>query len=248
MLILFGLGFVYTPFISYVTARLEGMVGQVVEIPMLREAALILSGYRGVACWFLPLPMANYGAMTVFYRQCELTGTRFVSIWKTKIVLFPIILISSIFFMNFIWGLDRVPSGAYPYAQKMWDLNAANATIMFSSTLGEYSIFEQAFRWPYVAWGAGLAGALMGALSWAGAPVLLAYGMVRGLGQTLPHSIVPQFIGALIGRYYFQKRLGLRWRQYIPVVSAGFACGMGLITTVGVGITFLNKAVIKLPF
>jgi len=38
----------------------------------------------------------------------------------------------------------------------------------------------------------------------------------------------------LIGRYYFQKRLGLRWRQYIPVVAAGFACGMGLITTVGV--------------
>jgi hypothetical protein len=60
--------------------------------------------------------------------------------------------------------------------------------------------------------------------------------------------LCPQFIGALIGRYYFQKKLGLKWRQYIPVVAAGFACGMGLITTVGVGITFLNKAVIKLPF
>jgi hypothetical protein len=56
VLVLFFLGFVYTPLISYVTARLEGMVGQVVEIPMIREAALILSGYQGVACWFLPLP------------------------------------------------------------------------------------------------------------------------------------------------------------------------------------------------
>jgi hypothetical protein len=85
-------------------------------------------------------------------------------------------------------------------------------------------------------------------LSWLGAPIMLVYGLIRGLGQSMPHVIIPQFIGALIGRYYFQKKLKLRWRQYIPVVSAGFACGMGLITTVGVGITFLSKAVIRLPF
>jgi len=192
--------------------------------------------------------MANYGQMTVFYRQCELTGTRFTSVWKTNLFLYPIILLSSIFFMNFIWGLDKVPSSAYPYAQKMWELNAANQCIMFSSTLGDYSIFEQAFRWKYVLLGAGAGSVLFAAANLLGAPVLLAYGLVRGLGQSLPHSIVPQFIGALIGRYYFQKRLGLKWRQYIPVAAAGFGCGMGLITTVGVGITFLNKAVIKLPF
>ncbi|MDA0321408.1 MAG: peptide transporter [Verrucomicrobia bacterium] len=248
VLMLLFLGFVYTPLISYVTARLEGMVGQVVEIPMIREAALILSGYRGVACWFLPLPMANYGQMTVFYRQCELTGTRFTSIWKAKIFLYPIILISSIFFMNFIWGLAKVPSSAYPYALKMWELNAANQCIMFSSTMGEYSMFEEAFNWRYLSFGAVFGGVLFGAMNLLGAPVMLVYGVVRGLGQSLPHAILPQFIGAVIGRFYFQKRLGLKWRQYIPVVAAGFACGMGLITTVGVGITFLNKAIIKLPF
>jgi len=248
VLILFVLGFAYTPLISYVTARLEGMVGQVVEIPMIREAALILSGYRGVACWFLPTPIANYGAMTVFYRQCELTGTRFTSIWKTKFFLYPIILISSIFFMNFIWGLDKVPSNAYPYAQRIWELHAANQTIMYSATLGEFSRFEQAFRWLYVAVGAGFGSVLFFGLRWLGAPVMLTYGVVRGLGQNVTHSPIPQLLGALIGRFYFQKRLGLKWRQYIPVVAAGFACGMGLITTVGVGITFLNKAIIKLPF
>jgi len=246
--VLFFLGFVYTPLISYVTARLEGMVGQVVEIPMIREATLILSGYRGVACWFLPMPLANYGQMTVFYRQCELTGTKFTSIWKTKLVLYPIILVSSIFFMNFIWGLDKVPSSAYPYAEKMWELNALNQSIVYTSTLGEYSMFEQAFNWIYLGVG-GLFGLVLFGFMWTvGAPVMLTYGVVRGLGQSMPHAIIPQFIGALIGRYYFQKRLGLKWRQYIPVVAAGFACGMGLITTVGVGITFLNKAVISLPY
>ncbi|MBU1694204.1 MAG: OPT/YSL family transporter, partial [Verrucomicrobia bacterium] len=227
MIVLLFLGFIYTPIISYVTARLEGMVGQVVEVPFIREAALILSGYQGVACWFLPIPIANYGQMAVFYKQCELTGTRFPSIWKTQVVLFPIILISSIFFMNFIWGLNEVPSAVYPYAEMMWKLNAENACIMFSSTLGEYSIFEEAFNVAYIAAGLVFGVVLFGVMNTLGAPIMLTYGVVRGLGGVMPHWVIPQFIGALIGRYYFQKRLGLRWRQYIPVVSAGFACGMG---------------------
>jgi hypothetical protein len=249
MIALFFFGFIYTPIISYVTARLEGIAGQVVEIPMIREASLILSGYTGgVKVWFLPLPIANYGMMTVQYRQCELTGTKFVSMWKTNIVLYPIILASSILFASFIWGLAEVPSAVYPYAQKMWELEAMNRSIIFSSTLGEYSLFEDAFRWEYLGAGAGFGALLFGVLNTMGAPIFLTYGVVRGLGQSLPQMIIPQMIGALIGRFYFQKKLGLMWRQYIPVVAAGFACGMGLVTIFSVGITFLSKAVIQLPF
>jgi hypothetical protein len=220
----------------------------VVEIPYIKEASLILSGYRGVDCWFLPIPVASFGEMTVFYRQCELTGTKFTSIWKTKLILYPIILTSGIVFMNLIWGLAEVPSSVYPFAQKMWPLNAANACIMYSATLGEYSIFEEAFRWSYVFAGTIFGTALFGVMSSLGAPIFLIYGVVRGLGQSMPHIIIPQFIGALLGKFYFQKKLGLKWKQYVPVVSAGFACGMGLITTVGIGIQFLSKAVIQLPF
>jgi hypothetical protein len=248
MVILCFLGFLYTPLISYVTARLEGMVGEVVEIPYIREACIIFSGYTGVKCWFLPIPVANYGQMTVFYRQCELTGTRFTSIWKTQVILYPIILISSIFFMNFIWGLGEVPSPVYPYAQRMWDLSAANSCIMFTATLGEYSIFEQAFNFWYILVGAGFGLFLFGGLSAVGSPVFLMYGLVRGLGQSMPHVIIPQFIGALLGRYYFRKKFGDRWRQYIPVVAAGYGCGVGLVTTLGIGVTFLSKAVIQMPF
>lgn len=246
--ILIFLGIVYTPLISYVTARLEGMVGQVVEVPMIREAALIFSGYKGIACWFVPMPIANYGMMTVFYRQCELTGTKFTSIWKTQIILYPIILVSSLFFMNFIWGLNPVPSFSYPYAQRMWELDAATRCIMYSATMGEYSMFEEAWNTVYFICGSGFGVVLFSVLQFFGAPIMLTYGVVRGLGQTIPHAIVAQFIGALIGQFYFKKRLGLKWRQYVPVVSAGFGCGMGLITTLGIGITFLSKSAIKLPF
>ncbi len=248
IVVLFILGFVYTPLISYVTARLEGMVGQAVEVPFIREASLIFSGYRGVACWFIPMPQANYGLMTVFYRKCELLGTKFTSIWKAKLFLYPIIVIASFVFMNFIWGLAEIPSAVYPFAQKMWELNANNACIMYSATLGEYSAFEDAFNGWYVSIGAGFGGMLFAILSFLGLPIFMVYGVVRGLGQTAPFIVVPQFIGALIGRYYFRRKLGKRWRQYVPVLAAGYACGAGLVTTLGVGITFLSKAVVQLPY
>jgi len=34
----------------------------------------------------------------------------------------------------------------------------------------------------------------------------------------------------------------------VPVVASGFACGAGLVTVLGIGITFMSKAVVQLPF
>jgi len=248
MIVLFGFGFLYTPLISYVTARLEGMAGQVVMIPFVREAAFILSGYRGVDVWFLPVPLQDYGRATVLYRQAELTGTRFWSIWKAEIVLVPIVLISTIFFANFIWSLAPIPSARYPYTEKVWELNAAISAIIHSSTLGRYSPFEEAFKWKVIL-GGGVFGLLLFGVTWTlRMPVLFVFGLIRGLSSTLPHIVVPQFIGALLSRFYFERRMGLKWRQYVPVVAAGFSCGMGLVTMLCVGVTFLAKAVIQLPY
>lgn len=240
--------FIYTPVISYVTARLEGIAGQVLNIPFVREASFILTGYRGVAIWFLPIPLHNYGAMTVFYRQCELTGTSFRSIWKAEILLTPIVLIGSLGFAHFIWGLAPIPSPQYLYAQEFWEVTAAQQALVFQATLGGFTEFEEAINKSYIAWGGGIGLALFAAMGWAGLPTFFIYGIVRGLGQTLPFGIPAEFVGALVGRYYFQKRLGLMWRQYIPVVAAGFFCGVGLVGTLGIGFTFLAKAVFKLPY
>ena len=239
---------IYTPVISYVTARLEGIAGEVLNIPFVREAAFIFSGYQGVAVWFLPIPLHNYGQMTVFYRQCELTGTSFWSIWKSELLLTPIIVVGSLLFAHLIWRLGPIPSQQYLFAQEWWEVTAAQQSIVFSSTLGGFTEFEEAFNVNYIGAGAVMGGVLFGGLAWLGTPVFFIYGVVRGLNQTLPFVILPQIIGALIGRYYFRKRLGLMWRQYIPVVFAGFSCGIGLVGTLGIGITFVTKSVFTLPF
>jgi len=245
--ILLFYGFVYTPMISYATARLEGIAGRTVSIPMVREASFILSGYQGVAIWFLPIPMDNYGDETKFYRTMELTGTKFWSIWKAQIILTPIILASSLFFANFIWSLGEIPGSQYPYAQEMWPFQAENRAFIYTATLGGFTIFEESLKPWVIVSGFGIAStafAVMSLMQW---PIFFIFGAVQGLGQTTPHAVIPQVIGALIGRYYFQKKYGKAWRQYIPVLLAGFSCGMGLTATFTMGITFLINSVFQVP-
>jgi hypothetical protein len=130
----------------------------------------------------------------------------------------------------------------------MWELTASTQTIVQSATLGRYSAFQDAFK-PYVLGaGAGFGLLLFVLMSLLRLPLMLIYGLIRGLNQTLPHAVIPQFIGAMVGRYYFERRLGLKWRQYVPVVAAGFSCGVGLVTVLGIGMNFLAKSVIKIPF
>lgn len=240
--------FVYTPIISYVTARLEGMCGQALNIPLAREVGFILSGYQGLAVWFLPIPLSNYGEDTMFYRKAELTGTRFWSLWKADLVLVPFILVCSIFFANFIWSLAPIPSQAYPYTEQIWEFEAQNNALVYSATMGEFSQFDRAINPWYIGIGLGLGTVGYALLAFFGAPVLLCYGFVRGMNQTMPHSVLPQFIGACLGQFYFKKKFGAMWRQYIPVVTAGFSCGMGLVTMFCIGVTFLSKAVYQLAY
>ncbi len=248
MIVLCFYGLVYTPVMSYVTARLEGMCGQAVNLPLVREAGFILSGYEGLKIWFLPIPLSNYGSDTVFYRQAELTGTRFWSVWKADFFLVPFILVCSIVFANFIWSLAPIPSAAYPFAQRMWEFQALNQTITWGATMDEFSPFYKALNLLYI--GAGSVAGLLTYIILAvfGAPILLAYGFVRGLNQTMPHSMFLMFFGALIGRFHFQKKFGPQWRKMIPVISAGFGCGMGLIAMLCVGITFLSQSIFQLGY
>jgi len=247
MVVLLFFGFIYTPIISYVSARLVGLVGQTVDIPYIREMSFILSGYHGVAIWFMPLPMNNYGTQTSNYRTAELTGTRFPSLWKADFILFPIVILGSLFFASFIWGLAEIPSSVYPAASKTWELQAKNSVLIMSSTTGDYSQFQQALSFIKISLGVGMGLVSFILLSLFQAPRLLFYGLVGGVGA-MPHYIILQFLGALLGRYYFEKKLGLRWREYIPVLAAGYGCGGGLILMFSMGLVFLSKSSSSLPY
>jgi hypothetical protein len=245
-------GFLYTPLISYITARMEGIAGQFVSLPMVREASFIAGakyfGYQGIEIWYAPIPIHNYGNATVSFREIELTGTSIRGIIKSEIVVFPVVMIASLLFSQFIWRLAPIPSSAYPFAQELWHLQALNSLLMQTATLEGNSLFFQALNWIYVG-----AGTLLGVITYLfltlfGLPVMLVYGLVRGLGQSTPHGLILEVIGALLGRFFFMRRYGAMWRQYAPVLLAGFSCGMGLMGMFAMGLTLILKSLARLPY
>lgn len=240
-------GFIYTPLISYVAARMEGIVGMTVQIPFVKEATFILTGYQGAAVWFAPFPAHNYGAQTLYFRKTELTGTKFTSMIKAELFVFPVTIIATIMFSQFIWRIAPVPSAAFPYAEKFWELIAFRQGLIYSSTMpgGTEGPFAQAFNWWYLLSGLGIALLAYAVLSFFALPVLLVYGVIRGLDQSTPDVILPQFIGALLGRYYFAKKFGSRWPQYRVVFFAGYGCGLGLIMMLSLGLVFISKSVFQ---
>lgn len=245
-------GFVYTPFISYVSARMEGITGQFVTLPLVREASFIAGaryfGYSGIEIWYAPIPIHNYAESTLEFRQIELTGTSLRGIIKAEVIAWPIVFVASILFSQFLWRLAPIPSAAYPYAAELWHLQALNTLLMQTSTLEGNSLFFQALSGPIVLAGLGLGLVFYNILNLFGLPIMLVYGLVRGLGQTTPHTHVLEVAGALLGRFYFLKRYGKPWRQYAPVLLAGFSCGMGLVGMFAMGCTLILSSLNKLAY
>ena len=80
------------------------------------------------------------------------------------------------------------------------------------------------------------------------APVLMLYGFVGGM-SSIPHMLLPEFVGALIGRYYFARLIGReKWRRYTPVLAAGFFCGVGLVSMIGVAFMLLRGCITPKPY
>jgi len=219
------------------------------NIPFLKEATFILSGYKGAAIWFAPIPIHNYAHQVLQFRKMELIGAKFTSLIKAEVLTYPLMIIGTLFFAQFIWSLGPVPSEAYPYANEFWELGAYNSGLIYSATLPGDVVnpFMEAFRPSYLFAGLGLAFALYGILAHFNLPVFLVYGMIRGLDQSLPHTILPTIVGALIGRYGCRKWFGDKWPQYRVVFAAGFGAGMGLISMFALGMVFMTKSANTLP-
>lgn len=239
---------VYTPLISYACAKVEGMAGQAVAIPLVREATYILSGYHGVKIWFAPAPLPNYGPAVVGFRVMDLTGTKIKSLVKTQLLTVPIIIIASLVFSQLLWKMAEIPSEAYPFAQKMWDLQAKTKCLTMSSTMEGGSLFFEAWRWKYCGIGLAFGTGVYMILALLGGPTLMVFGMLRGFGLGTPAYATFELLGAVLGRFYFRKKFGNMWMKYTPILLAGYACGMGLVAMVGMAFAILNKMMAPLLF
>jgi hypothetical protein len=165
--------------------------------------------------------------------------------------MFPLVIISSFIFWSLFWKLAPIPSVTYPFTQKMWYYQAMQNCLWISSTVvptGGHSFLLQAIKVPFIIAGAGIGLLSYYLLLWLGLPILLVYGFVRGIGG-LPYDLLIELIGALVARYYLVPKLGQnKLRLYAVVISAGIACGMGLVGMGCSAIALITKSVAKLPF
>ncbi len=249
--ILILLAVFYTPFYSYVSARMYGLTGRGIGLPYVREAIFLRTGYKGIDVWFMPTAMHDYGAFAQRFREVELTGTKFTSIIKAETLALPLILIASFLYWAFLWYTSAIPSSQFPYAQMYWPVHVTYRVLWMSATTegGEaVKQFVGAIR-PSVIIPSTIAGvAAYALLAAAKVPVLFFYGAVGGVGQMMTTTL-PNLVGGLLGKHYFAKRFGLNdWRRYSPVILAGFSCGMGLIAMVAISLGLITKSVSFLPF
>jgi hypothetical protein len=234
------------------SARLMGLTGRGIEIPYLTQATYILSGYKGVDIWFAPIPFTDVGWAAQMFREVELVGMKVKSIVKAEIFLLVLVLAASFTYWSFFWRSSPIPSSQYPYAQTFWPLFAFQQCLWASSTaettVARPSFLMEALKFPVIGYAGG--GTLVLYLLFLAAriPTLWFNGIVGGAQASMWWS-APMFLGALLGRYYFERRFGARrWMQYTPVLAAGYTCGIGLIGMVSIGLTIIFKAVRSLPF
>jgi hypothetical protein len=242
-------GFILTPINSYINARMIGLTGQWVGIPMVQEAAIIFSHYKGADIWYAPIPYSSQGGMAQSFRVLELTGTRITGLIKAELLVWPITIFCSLLFWQFIWKLAPIPSVYYPYAQKMWPLLSLQRVVWMTANQDpENSLFFKAWSTNRAIEGFGFGIVAYMALARLRLPTMLIYGVIRGI-STMPHYVFPEMVGALISQFYFAPRFGARkWKQYATVLMAGYACGMGLVGMGTVAIAMVSKAVSQMPY
>ena len=241
-------GFLWTPLQSYISARLVGLTGRGITVPFLKETAFITSGYKKVDIWFAPIPLWDFGMVAQRFRELELTRTRFTSIIKAEFLMAPIIFVCSFLFWWFFWRLNQIPSVSFPYAARIWPVAARQAYLIFTANSSEQPLLLQALNPKIIAGAFGVGLVLYTGLSALGLPVVFFYGLIGGIGVPL-HGVLPLLVGALAGRYYFQRRFGRKlWSRYVPVVAAGFSCGMGLAGMTAVAFSLIAQCTRELPF
>lgn len=242
--------FIFTPVLSYLNARMIAVNGQSVDIPFIKEGAILLSGTSGLNVWLAPFPEENFGAMAASFRVKELTGTRFTSYVKLDLFRMPLTILLGFIFWSFIWHSSEIPSSMFPWTEVMWDQQVKQRLILWSATTGDglvETMFDRAFKPGFLGAGTLVTVALFTVLRRFGAPIMFVYGFVRGIGGSCHHFVL-EIVGALAARFYLHRRFGReRVLKVLPVIMAGYLVGEGLVGMACVAVTLVSKAISGLP-
>ena len=243
--------FFFIPLLTYLNARIKGIVGMHVEVPLVREAAILLSGAKGITPWLAPIPRWDYSRIPMELRALELTGTRVRSLLKVWMFATPMLFIVSMVFWQFLWQSDPIPGQGFPAAKQLLDYQIKQKVILWSANPveeGGETLFNKAFNMKYFLGAAGGIIVAYAVLALIGLPTIVLFGLARGYA-TIPHFLILEFMGCCLARFYLYKKFGKKkFLHYAPVLLAGFTVGMGLSGMAAAAVKLVQSAILQAPF
>lgn len=240
---LWGFAFFFTPLSTYINARMSGIAGQHAGIPMISEAAILTSGYNRVNIWFAPLPIHNFGQMADLFKETQLTRTKFTSIFRAELFIFPLMFVTSFIYWSYLTGQGPIPSDSFPYAEKFWPQFAQLRALWAASLQEGQSMLLEALKPAVIVTVLVALTALFGVFSVAGISAQYIYGGIAAM-SAVPDRTIILLLGALLGRFYLSKLFGkTAWTNYAPILMVGFTAGMGLLGMLAIAVNFLWTAI-----
>ncbi len=227
----------------------EAAVG--INLPYVKEGALLASGYRGVAAWFTPIYVyGGASGWTAVYVACDWTNTRKSDYLKAYFIAFPLTYLMGLIYADIFWRIAPIPSSTYPAAAVFWRIAALWALLWPAWTSGKLvaggnelaqALLEHFKNWPTrIGIPLAIGAVIVAIVKVLNIPFEL-IGFTIGLSQPIAYTTT-MFIGGILARI-IERRKGPEWfREYIAVISAGLGLGEGLMISVAVAISLITKS------
>jgi len=222
-----------------ITVRMRGEAGITWMFPYAQQAYLLLTGYKGITGWFLPLNMHPGVGWTSNFKVCQLTGTSYKSLMIAYFIALPISLLLGLLYTSAYWAMAPMPSVMYPATHIQWPVNAMYQALwitrpekFFDASLILYSFL--------LTMGMGIA------LNFLRLGVCLT-GILAGISSPIA-TVFTIFLGNLIGRVIIFK-LGMEYfNRYKQTIAAGLMLGEGIAIMIGTAGAIILKSIQLRPY
>ncbi|RLI36542.1 hypothetical protein DRO55_03340 [Candidatus Bathyarchaeota archaeon] len=233
---------------SLTTARSIGLTGQGLDartgdvLTLTKYGYIAASGYQGVDIWFINPVISTGGASwCASFKVAQLCGCTIKSYILAYLLAYPISLIMGFIFVSQFWRMAPIPSAQFPNVALNWPINVVRSNLWYSGKM------FHVFRVEHL-----LASFIITAVPAAlfeifHVPISM-IGVAAGASSMIPVTF-GNLIGALLGRFVFERKLGeVWWREHRAVIIAGIGLGEGIVMILRVLYNIIAVSLWALPY
>ncbi len=237
-------GFIW-PFVSTWSIGVTGFAPS--QPPLMRQATIFLSGYKGLDIWFggwIAQPGNAPGVIVNAFQVGYWCGVKPKTYLKAAFIAIPLLFIFSFIYVNMFWSMAPMPSAYYPWIEITWPISVINWAVWPTLAIKGYfpTIHLDLIIMFFII--ATIIAVILGILK---LPLSILIGILWG-ATTMPHSLLGSVIGILVGKV-FERIMGKeRWDKEKVVLIAGLTLGNATSIAIAASILIISKSLWALPY